>query len=304
MRFDAALLALLHFVAMSVREPSRSARVLTVLNLKGGVGKTHTAWLLAAVAEERQRRILVIDTDTQCNFSSSFLSLPDGRAGLEVVFDPAAELEVASLIRRTDYPHIDVLPATPSLSRFDLSDQQTWEKADLHLALAHGLAGVRNSYDLIVIDCPPRLSLASFASLCASDAVLIPLEAADWGAQGIVQVKTATDYVRRKFQPNLALLGYLVSQFKPRRSFQQAYLSRLRTHFGDLAFDTIVPDLAEFEKSVATRIPITRYAPRSRAAGIARALFDEVERRFVALESVRGQGSRSSLHHTNVGVAG
>ena len=126
------------------------------------------------------------------------------------------------------------------------------------------MSTLRSSYDFILFDCPPRLSVVSFAALCASDYVVIPLEAADWGAQGIVQVTAAIEEVQRHYNPRLKLLGYLVSRFKRARAYQQSYLKQLRSHFGGLAFDTVIPDLARFEQSVTDRIPITlqRLAPK------------------------------------------
>jgi chromosome partitioning protein len=106
------------------------------------------------------------------------------------------------------------------------------------------------------------------------------MEAADWGAQGIMQVTAAIEYVRTHANGKLRLLGYLVSRFKRARAYQQSYLRQLRAHFGHLAFDTVIPDLAQFEKSVTDRIPITLHAPRSEEAGIARTFFAEVERRL------------------------
>jgi len=286
--------------------PSRSANVLTVLNLKGGVGKTHTVWLLRAVAQERGVRMLAVDLDTQGNLSRSLLSgravgrndAPDhgseygyvdrsrsdhdstGSEGIEALFNPASEIDVRSLVRRTPFHSIDVIPASPLLARFDLSTQTAWEACDLHLCLVDAVAELRGDYDLIVFDCPPRLSLVSFAALCASDFIIIPLEAADWGAQGIVQVRAAVDYVKTCYNPSLALLGYLVSRFKRARQFQRSYLQKLREHFGIQAFDTAIPDLARFEQSVALNRPITLYAPASTEAGIARRLYAEVQRRI------------------------
>lgn len=257
------------------------AKAITVINLKGGVGKTHTAWLLAGVAQESKKKVLVIDTDTQGNITKSFLP-PDASPlpGIEALFDPRTEADPSALIRKTRFPSIDLLPSSPALAAYDLSDQRLWEQSDLHFSLADGLNAIRDRYDSIIFDCPPRLSLVSFAALCASDYVMIPLEAADWGAQGIVRVTAAVEHVRERYNPNLALLGYLVSRFKRSRSYQRSYLKKLREHFGTLAFDTVIPDLAGYEKAVTHGIPITLYAPRSHEAQVARSLVDEVERRI------------------------
>jgi chromosome partitioning protein len=259
----------------------RRAETLTILNLKGGVGKTHTVWLLVGACEERGKRMLAIDADTQGNLTRSLL--PEGarpQPGLEALVNPAVDADVQALIRKTRFPHVDLIPASAALAPFDESDQKVWEKADLHLSLVDPIAELRSRYDYIVIDCPPRLSLASFAALCASDHVIIPLEAADWGAQGVQQVTVAIDYVKARHNRELSLLGYLVSRFKQKRSFQWSYLKTLRQHFGKLAFATFIPDLANYEKSVTLGQPITFLFPASREAGTARSLFAEINRRI------------------------
>lgn len=195
------------------------------------------------------------------------------------------------------------MPATASLARYDLSDQRQWERADLHLSLLDPVAQLRETYDYIVFDCPPRLSLVSFAALCASDYVIIPMEAADWGAQGIMQVTAAIRYVQQHANPRLRLLGYLVSRFKRARSYQETYLKQLRQHFGDLAFDTVIPDLARFEKSVTDRIPITIHSPSSGEAGIARQFFDEVDARIQGHRDSSSGGSGSRVRRAAVTAA-
>jgi chromosome partitioning protein len=279
------------------------ATSITVLNLKGGVGKTHAVWLFAAVCQERRSRVLVIDLDPQANLTGSFVAPGETQPGVEVLVNPAADHDPHALVRRTAFDHIDIIPAGPALARYDLADQQEWERADLHLSLVDAVASLRPHYDFIVFDCPPRLSLLSFAALCAADGVLIPLEAADWGAQGIVKVAAAIEYVQRRFNADLMLLGYLVSRFKKARAYQRGYISQLRKHFGHHAFDTVIPDLARFEKSVTDRVPITLFAPGSVEAGIARRFFAEVRRRA---ERVRRSGSasgRSDIHAGAVAAA-
>jgi len=256
------------------------------------VGKTHTVWLLAGACQERGKRLLAIDADTQGNLTRSLL--PDGELptpGLEALFNPAADADPRQLVRRTRFSEIDLIPASAALAPLDPSDQRSWEKADLHLSLVDAVAELRGQYDYIVFDCPPRLSLVSFAALCASDFVVIPLEAADWGAQGIVQVTAAVEYVQARHNAQLRLLGYLVSRFKRARSYQCSYLAQLRKHFGKLAFDTVIPDRAPFEKSVTHGVPISLSAPASFEAGIGRRLFAEVNRR-ISRAGASGPGGR------------
>ncbi len=247
-------------------------------------------------------RTLLVDTDTQGNLTSSFLSEPTV-PGVEGLFDPAGEPDLGALIRSTEHDCIDLIPCGPALAPLDISDQQDWEQADLQFSLRDALSPIRDSYDLVVIDCPPRLSLVSYSALCASDGVVIPMEAADWGAQGIMQVTEAVRHVQNRHNPELKLLGYLVSRFKRARRYQQSYLKQLQKHFGPEAFDTVVPDLAQFEKSVTDRIPITRHAPSSDEAGIARELFDEVLARAERDDRSGGRGRRANVREPAAAAA-
>jgi chromosome partitioning protein len=97
---------------------------ITVINLKGGVGKTHTAWLLAGVCQERGKRLLVIDTDTQANITRSLLASGDSALpGVETLFDPRTDADPASLIHKTRFTQIDLLPSSAALAAYDISDQ-------------------------------------------------------------------------------------------------------------------------------------------------------------------------------------
>lgn len=280
---------------MPVTSP-RSAKIITVINLKGGVGKTHLTWVLSGVCQEQKQRTLLIDTDTQANLTNSFIDPSDDKPGIEQLFNPAADRDVLPLVRRTAFEYLDIIPASSRLTRFDLADRAQWEDTGLHLSLVDPLADLRSAYDLVLIDCPPRLSVVSYAALCASDFVVVPLEAADWGAQGVVAVTAAVNEVRTKYNARLALLGYVVSRFKRARAYQQAYLKQLRQHFGPLAFDTVLPDRALFEAAVVDRIPLPQYAPHSTEAGIARELYREVRRRIVGATETRITRSRTGVH--------
>lgn len=246
--------------------------------------------------------MLAIDTDPQGNLSNSFARERTASRCVDRLLDPSAEPDVLKLIHRTKYPHLDVIPASPLLARYDVSDQRVWEETDMHHSFIEPIRMLRPLYDYIVFDCPPRLSLVSFAALCASDFAIVPLEAADWGAQGVMQVTAAIEHVQQRFNRNLVLLGYLISRFKSRRSYQQSYLTQLREQFGPRTFDVMIPDLAAFERAVTDAVPITRHNPTSPAAGIAREFFDEVAER-IAKARAGGAGGRSPDAHDECAVA-
>lgn len=275
--------------------PDRRAKVVTSLNLKGGVGKTHFCWLIASVCQERGQRCLIVDLDQQANITQSFLPSHADPTGAEPIFDPHANPEPRSLVRTTRYEAIDIIPVTGHFARYDLAQPEQWELKRLHTALADTLTELLRDYDYILLDCPPRISLPSYAALCASDYVVIPLEAADWGARGTATVRAVIERVQRRDNPRLKLLGYVVSKFKQPRTFQATYLAQIRHAFGSQVFDTVVPDLSQFERSVDEAIPITLHSPHCHAAAIARRLFDEFTARLAEEhEGVRGRQSPSS----------
>ena len=145
--------------------PNTYGRTLTILNLKGGVGKTHTTWLLASVCQERAKRVLLIDTDTQGNLSNSFVDPVDTGRGVDLLLHPGSDHNPLPLIRRTAFSHIDVIPSSAVVARFDLSNQADWEKSDQHRCFVDPIRVLAEQYDYILFDCPPRLSLVSFAEI-------------------------------------------------------------------------------------------------------------------------------------------
>ena len=283
----------------------RRARVITSLNLKGGVGKTHLCWLIASVCQERGHRCLIVDLDQQANITQSFLPAHTEPTGVERLFDPSADIEPQDLVRQTEYASIDIIPVTGHFARQDLSQSAQWERQRLHTALADAVTELLPAYDYILLDCPPRMSLASYAALCASDFVVIPLEAADWGARGTAAVRAIIQRVQRHDNQRLKLLGYVVSKFKRARAFQLTYLAQIRQAFGEDVFETVIPDLAQFERSVDEGIPITLHSPHCHAADVARQLFDEAESRIAQEQSGSRRGRSPSRTRTaTAGAAG
>lgn len=261
--------------------------MITSLNLKGGVGKTHLCWLIAGVCEEQQRRCLVLDLDKQGNISTTLLGSDVAGRGTEQFFDPAKDAVSGQLIRRSVLEHVDCIPGSFALEKFNLTSPASWEGSGLERSLLDPLNDLRRLYDFILLDCPADVSLITYAALCASDFLMIPLETANWGALGTQHVLTAMQHVQKHHNDSLQLLGFVASRYKRGRTYQQTYFRELQEHFGNDAFETVIPDLAPFEKSVNDRIPIVLHSPSSHAANIARRFFAEVEQRIEKLRRSR-----------------
>jgi chromosome partitioning protein len=286
-----------------VEHRQRTARVITSLNLKGGVGKTHLCWLIAGVCQERGKRCLVVDLDKQGNISTTLLGENIAGPGAEAFFNPAVDPQVHSLVRRSHLNFIDAIPGNFALEQFNITDPTKWEASGLVSSLVDPLREVSPLYDYILIDCPADISLITYAALCASDFLLIPLEAAQWGALGTNHVVKTLEHVQQRHNATLKLLGYVVSRYKMVRKYQSTYTDRLREKFGDDAFATAIPDLSLFEQAVTDRIPIVLHSPTSHAAGIARSFFDELESRAERLAGVGDAGSGRGVRKPVVALA-
>jgi chromosome partitioning protein len=281
----------------------RTARIITSLNLKGGVGKTHLCWLIAGVCQERGKRCLVVDLDKQGNISTTLLGDNITGPGAEAFFNPAIDPQVQTLIRRGHLSYVDAIPGSFALEQFNITDPTKWEGSGLVTSLVDPLREVASLYDYILIDCPADISLITYAALCASDFLLIPLEAAQWGALGTNHVIKTLTHVQQRHNARLKLLGYVVSRYKMVRKYQSTYTGRLRERFGDDAFETAIPDLSLFEQAVTDRLPVVLHSPTSHAARIARQFFDEVESRAERLASVGDASGRRGVREPVVAVA-
>ena len=232
---------------------------------------------MASSCYATDKRILLVDLDPQANLTSSFLKENQINRSVETLFDSSVDPDAEALIHKTPFDRVDLIPSSPRLEPANVTDN--WQDSDLHLSLAEALIPRRHRYDYILFDCPPSLSLVSHAALCASDFVVIPLEAARWGALGTQHISEAIELVKDRYNSRLKLMGYLASRYKARRAYQQTYLATMREQCGDDAFETVIPDLADFEKAVTDRSLISVHSPTSRANSIALKLFSEVESR-------------------------
>ena len=273
---------------------SRKAKTITVINLKGGVGKTHTTWLLAGNCEEQGIKVLAIDLDQQGNLTRNLMDSDKKNTskGSAALFNPGKDIEPSEIIQQSKFQHIDLIPADPTLQPLDVASQTDWERNDLQYSLVDLVHDVRCDYDYILFDCPTKLSLTGFAALTASDFVIVPLEPADWGAQGIEQVTQAIEYVKQRHNSKLELLGYLISRIKPRRQYHQIYADELRSRHGKKAFDTMIPDWAGYEQAVTHAVPVNLRRPNSKEARITREFFAEVEIRIKKAQSSRRRRQR------------
>jgi chromosome partitioning protein len=232
------------------------ARVISIANQKGGVGKTTTAVNLAASLAVAERRTLLIDGDPQGNATSGIGV--ERNAFSSTTYDVLlGETSIAeSRLRAVQFPNLDVLPATPDLAgaEVELVDAPARERR-----MRDAITAIRDQYDFILIDCPPSLGLITLNMLAAADALLIPLQCEYYALEGLSQLLNTVHLVQRGVNPNLAISGVLLTMYDARLNLSRQVAADAREYFGAKVFQTIVPRNVRLAEAPSFGKPIVLY---------------------------------------------
>jgi chromosome partitioning protein len=255
---------------------------VAMLNRKGGCGKTSTCHHLAGCFARDGRRVLLVDMDPQASLTQGFFGpqvtelLPKGRT-VAALFDDAHDPDPEDLVLPTGLDRIEIVAGSNLLDDHNVPRPQ--ETGERQLALRRFLTEAARGRDVVLIDCPPNLHLCSWSALLAADFVVVPLQAEDYGAQGIVYIQKAFDLALGRHNPRLRLLGYLLTMFNKGLGIHTAYERQLRSLYGAQVFQARVPLAKDFKEAVAARLPVTAYKPRSAAAKAVQVVADELSER-------------------------
>jgi chromosome partitioning protein len=268
--------------------------VVTMLNQKGGVGKSSTCHHLAGALAQAGRRVLLVDNDPQSSLTQGFWG-PIATAALDPGVTVAAlyrglEPLPEHVIHPTPVPGVDLIPGSQQATPHNVPDPHAapWDSQTCLRAL---LAEVRGGYDLALIDCPPNLHLCSWAALAASDFLIVPLQPEDYGSQGLGPVQDSVAAARAAVNPGLGLLGYLLTMVNARATIHQIFEATLRRQYGADVFETKVPAALDFKEAIAQRKPVSLYKPRGASARVMKALGEEVFRRIDERAEAAGRGA-------------
>lgn len=250
-----------------------NARVVSMCNQKGGVGKTTTTINLGASLAELGRKVLLVDFDPQGSLSVG-LGLNPHEMDLSIynlLMD--REVSVDEVIVPTGVPGMDLLPSNIDLSAAEV---QLVHEVAREQTLARVLAPALASYDVILIDCQPSLGLLTVNALTASDGVIVPLECEYFALRGVALLKTTIDKVRERLNPRLEIDGVLGTMFDGRTLHSREVMERLVQAWGDKVFHTVIRRTVKFSDSTVAGEPITSYASTSAGAESYRQLAKEV----------------------------
>ncbi len=251
------------------------AHVIAVANQKGGVGKTTTAINLSAALAERGLRILLVDLDPQGNASTG-LGVATNDRKLTTYDLILSDGVPGSIIQQTSVKNLWISPANSDLASADI-DLVANEKRSflLHDALRHPDIEAMG-FDVVLIDCPPSLSLLTVNALVAANSVLVPLQAEFFALEGLSQLLLTVRDVRRSANPDLRIEGVVLTMYDGRNNLAQQVETDARENLGDMVFRTIIPRNVRLSEAPSFAKPVTEYDPISKGAEAYRSLAEEI----------------------------
>lgn len=264
------------------------ARVLSIANQKGGVGKTTTAINLASALAASELRVLLIDADPQGNSTTGVgVDKSSDRKTLYQVL--LGEAQLSDVVTGTESAGLSLVPADQNLvaTNLELVDAEGREQR-----LRTALQPVVGEYDYIVVDCPPALDLLTLNALVASDSVVIPLQCEFFALEGISQLIDTIDRVKQAFNPTLRIEGVLLTMYDERMNLTRQVEDDLREFFGREVFKTVIPRSVRLAEAPSFGKSILAYDPRSRGAEAYIQLAKEIlaDEHTVRSESAQGAG--------------
>jgi chromosome partitioning protein len=265
----------------AVLAPTASARVLAIVNQKGGVGKTTTAINLATALAAAERRVLLIDFDPQGNASTGLGIGRQARrlTSYDVLFDQVA---IGAATVATTIPRLSIVPASVDLSGAEIELVGIeGRESRLRMALRDSVV----DYDYVLIDCPPSLGLLTLNALVAAHAVLVPLQCEFYALEGLSHLVRTVDRVKRSFNPGLDIQGVVLTMFDKRNNLSDLVAADVRVHFGAKVYETVIPRNVRVSEAPSHGKPVLLYDFRCPGAQAYIHLASEVLRREQALRA-------------------
>lgn len=252
-------------------------KIISIVNQKGGVGKTTTAVNLGAYLSHLGRQVLLVDTDPQGNATSGIGIDPRKlEYGLyEAIID---RKDIFDVIKRTNHDRYRIAPATPALAGAGI---ELVEMVDREFRLMNLLHRVKDEYDYIIIDAPPSLGLLTINSLVAADEILIPIQSEYYALEGLGSLLETISLVQNNLKPKLGIMGAVITMFDQRNSLSDSVMKELYQYFPNRVFRSVIPRNVRLAEAPSFGRSILHYDKNSKGAKA----YERLAREVIDLEN-------------------
>ena len=230
-------------------------KIISIVNQKGGVGKTTTAINLGTALAAIDKKILLIDLDPQGNLSTG-IGVTEKQRKISVYDLIIQDSSIHQTIQETRIPNLKIIPSNINLSgiEFELATDE-----DRTNKLNNKINDLKEGYDFVLIDCPPSLGILTVNSLVASDSVLVPLQCEFYALEGLAQLLRTIEKIKDNLNPNLFLEGVILTMFDSRNRLSDDVVADAREHLGKKVFDTIIPRNVRLSEAPSHGLPAIIY---------------------------------------------
>ena len=235
-------------------------KIISIINQKGGVGKTTTVINLASALSQQGKKILVIDLDPQGNATTG-LGLSNTEQSDQTIYGILnGTMQISSVIKKTKFEDLDLISSNVDLSGLEVETAGDSRRAfKLKDELTSILNDSRASYDYILIDCPPSLSLLTIMALVASDALVVPLQTEFFALEGLTQLMKTIDRIKNNLNPELSIRGILLTMYDRRNKLSGEVEKEARNYFKEKVYQSVVPRNVRLSEAPSHGVPVLIY---------------------------------------------
>ena len=235
-------------------------QIISVINQKGGVGKTTTVINLAAGLSQQDKKILVIDLDPQGNATTG-LGLSNLGASEDTIYGVLNDTkQISEVIKKTEFKNLDIITSNVDLSGLEVETAGDNNRAFiLKLKLTAYLNDSRGSYDYILIDCPPSLSLLTVMALVSSNSLVVPLQTEFFALEGLTQLMKTIERIKISLNPELNIRGILLTMYDKRNKLSSQVEKEARDYFNKKVYTTVIPRNVRLSEAPSHGMPVLMY---------------------------------------------